>query len=1014
MKMTPSKLADWNLVRSKLRDCQKEAVVAISYHLKQTPTPQSFLACLATGAGKSGIIATIAQATSLKRVLIISPRRAVCDQLKADVAGKFFQETLGLNPEKLKAVETLGSDWTGPGIYVATFQKLTSLDETDLANLCATVDLLILDEGHSEPAPVWRKAARQFKCHKIIFTATPYRNDLFQFDIHNTRHFVYTFKEASRAKVIREPKFIQINHQEAVDRTRREMAAQNQTRCIVKCKSLSDVHRYFNLFKSSGFKTIAIHEKLKRNASEGRYASVPKNIRSLDAEVIVYQRMLDEGIDIPEAKLLLLTYPLGSGRETVQTVGRIVRPFKDICPIVLDLSNKSNETMWVNYLAFDDYISDAAAWKIFAASLNTAKLLNTYLDVFPDRSYFGSSFKKRFDFNDIEPKTDLTIPLASGCFIKKASGFSMPAFCDSIYWRFHSGGELVRHFKDQDGFDAILAVRFENSRYLKNHLFFQPALEILLVREVGDTLVLFDSRSANYNNDPELCTLQAIGIDCLLKLAARSKTVRTKEAHSAAVGTTAQRAERISLMGFDLEKTPASAANSGYALSTLKVDNIDATGHRESGYYIGTNSGRVADQKNRNFSLQQLNEWVNDIAGVLAGSAALRSALLSSFAQPTTEVPTGAPRSVLFDLSGQHEPILLTDGNQTFEVPRDFIFLEHNGTSLEGYGISVSANFDSNSRRLEFSCDPALRFKDSGEDFCRWLNKMPVKALYDGAVSYYSGNFYRITLPTERGCDIEDSKLGGHLIAVDELAIAGLCEKGKFVQGKGYVNTTPDAFDPSSLFALIDRIPQPASNTQSAGFVALRNLIAGCDVVFCTDMGTEPADFILASPSKVCFLHVKCGDTQMPRSPAGALAEVGGQAMKNIEHIVSKNELLAPGNASMLRQPWPSGQAAFQVENRVRYFRGKSGSEYMAANGRTVDELFDEAWSLIAKRRASDAYEKEVWILAGNSFSRSSFISEIAKGKSAASESLQAYQLIDSWQSHSSDHDVALRIFVGP
>ena len=39
------------------------------------------------------------------------------------------------------------------------------------------VNLLFFDEGHREPAKYWRTVIRQFDCKKVLFTATPYRND---------------------------------------------------------------------------------------------------------------------------------------------------------------------------------------------------------------------------------------------------------------------------------------------------------------------------------------------------------------------------------------------------------------------------------------------------------------------------------------------------------------------------------------------------------------------------------------------------------------------------------------------------------------------------------------------------------------------------------------------------------------------------------------------------------------------------------------------------------------------
>lgn len=62
------------------------------------------------------------------------------------------------------------------------------------------------------------------------------------------------------------------------------------------------------------------------------------------------------------------------------------------------------------------------------------------------------------------------------------------------------------------------------------------------------------------------------------------------------------------------------------------------------------------------------------------------------------------------------------------------------------------------------------------------------------------------------------------------------------------------------------------SNVQNPS-VSLNNLgqffeyLPNIDLMLCTDMGTEPADFILSSKDKVVFVHVKCGKSRNHRNP---------------------------------------------------------------------------------------------------------------------------------------------------
>jgi hypothetical protein len=176
-------------------------------------------------------------------------------------------------------------------------------------------------------------------------------------------------------------------------------------------------------------------------------------------------------------------------------------------------------------------------------------------------------------------------------------------------------------------------------------------------------------------------------------------------------------------------------------------------------------------------------------------------------------------------------------------------------------------------------------------------------------------------------------------------------------------------------------------------------------------MGTEPADFIISSPDKLVYVHVKCGSSFNPQSSAGALAEVGSQAIKNIEMLVSGDTNLKAGNWNSLCSPWPSGNAAQKMNERIRMFEGQS---YTAVNGNEREVKTAELWDLIASRRRSSRVTKEVWIVAANSFSASHFQEQLSRGNNARSESLQAYQLVQSWMSTAHSNDVDLKIFVSP
>ncbi len=224
------------------------------------------------------------------------------------------------------------------GIYISTFQKLSMLSPEDLDETQSFFDLIIIDEGHSEPSPVWREIVRQSDAIKVVITATPYRNDLFELNVDLDDYFIFTFKQAISDKIITEPNFIQVNSMEKMLQEVQLFLEKNENiKCIIKCKDAYDISRYHESI-SKKFKTVSIHETFRNDEASGKFKSVNSALKSDNIRVLIHQHKLDEGVDLPEAKLLVLTYQVGSGRELVQTIGRVVRNYNSIEPMIIESS----------------------------------------------------------------------------------------------------------------------------------------------------------------------------------------------------------------------------------------------------------------------------------------------------------------------------------------------------------------------------------------------------------------------------------------------------------------------------------------------------------------------------------------------------------------------------------------------------------------------------------------------------------------------------------------------------
>jgi superfamily II DNA or RNA helicase len=1002
-----------------LRFCQQGSVkTALSYVRKPfDDDTKSCLISLPTGAGKSGVITVICHKATQRKILVLCHRRAVCDQLFDDINGKFFNERAEGENIFLKKAFNDVNDTSANGIYVSTFQKLQTFDQAQLDELKENIDLVIIDEGHAEPSPVWRNLVRGLGAHKIVITATPYRNDLFQFDIDADASYIYTFEKALEDLVLREPVFETTSRPNLNTSIRQFLDDNPGTKCIIKCNEFSDIEQYYAVLNDD-FDTLAIHEQFVGDPRDNVKVSVPKKLKETNYEVIIHQRKLDEGVDIPQAKLLVLTYAVNSGRELVQTVGRVVRLFGDTEPKVLELELNTNEQMWQNYRLFDSSLNNPRAVTKFIASLDINKLIELYLEAFPDASYYGKRFLRKFDLNTFNPADSLNIPTASICFLNQTGGFSAQLMSDIMYWRCNNAGELAKQFDSELGIKVIVSIAFNKSKFLIDQFFFEPSLEITLFKAMSNGVAaIYDSRGRRFTNDKDLKLGTAVAQDKLFNVLALGESAKTKEASSRSVSSAIKRPESVSMKGPDLERIADLQGNSAYSLSTMKCDTYDRFDKKSGSYYVGVDSGRISDQKESSFSLVELNDWLEGMDATLSSNPNVTSSLVHSFAKPIPVDINLLIESLIFDFSGFNLPIHVSVGNEEFILDNDFIYREYDNEFLlnsEYADSRITAVLQAESPYLVFSSEQQILYSlqagnEPDKDINELLSIHLHKALLENGIGYAKDKFYELKLPVENEFNIVNSQLANVVIGLSSLGNVDLDEKGYV---RGVIQVVNQEFSANSVFNLLDKIKSNfLPNPTLSELGPFNQYVPAADLVLNTDMGTEPADFILSSPDKLVYVHIKCGSSQNPQSSAGALAEVGSQAIKNIEMLISGDNNLKAGNWNRLLSSWPTANAAQSMDERIRMFEGQG---FTAVDNAEREVKLTELWDVISQRRRSSRVTKEVWIVAANSFSASHFEAQLALGHNARSESLQAYQLIQSWMSTAHSNDVELKIFVSP
>ena len=369
---------------------------------------------------------------------------------------------------------------------------------------------------------------------------------------------------------------------------------------------------------------------------------------------------------------MILTYPVSSGKELVQTIGRVVRIYENYKPTVIELNDNSNKSLWDNYQEFDDYISNPNSAKRFLNTLNTSSLIESYLDAFPEHSYFESGYRKKFNFQQFDPLESLEIPLASVCFYNKIDGFNLNDCLDKLYWEFTREGALT---KIHNELGVITAVCFNNSKFLKDSLFFEPSLEIMIIKELDDIVAIYDSRGRKFNGRDDLKIGRVINVDQLFSVVSVADSIVTKQANTKALQYSPSKADGILLKGINLENTNHAQSNSSYAVTTAVVSGLGNDEKVKCSYYLGVASGRICDQKHPPFTYNKFIDWLNDINIALSSNQKTTSNFLNSFAQVIDDYPKDEPIACELDFfNTDFVGLAIHYNGNVYPIDNNFIF----------------------------------------------------------------------------------------------------------------------------------------------------------------------------------------------------------------------------------------------------------------------------------------------------------------------------------------------------
>ena len=292
----------------------------------------------ASGSGKTvGAIATMCRLQS--ETLIIVPRREMATQWKDELCSwtSLTEAEIGIyhgRQKSLGPVTITTYDTAGKSRHRSLFQ------ERDWG-------LVVTDEAHHTPAPIWKRAADIQSKRRLGLTATPVRES------GNSKE-IYTllgppiggdWERLFTAGEVAEPEVTILRVPWASDSQREQY--QSKTNGMKKMQAAAMNPEKVNtvdslLTKHAGQPTLIfvewidqgkyyseqldipfIHGETSHEAREERYQAV----RDGEIDSLIVSRIGDEGIDLPDVEVCIIASTLGSSRsQTSQRVGRTMRP----------------------------------------------------------------------------------------------------------------------------------------------------------------------------------------------------------------------------------------------------------------------------------------------------------------------------------------------------------------------------------------------------------------------------------------------------------------------------------------------------------------------------------------------------------------------------------------------------------------------------------------------------------------------------------------------------------------
>lgn len=993
--------------------------------------PEAALIKMPTGTGKSGVIAVIARCLpKIKRVLVLTPRIALAQQLLQDIRWRFWQHlnfkvserrtftaeaseagtelreatiTAFLPSEANDLIASIaGADRL---ITVGTFQALEQIRRTAaekrvsggrssierrLLTAIESFDLVIVDEGHYEPAPAWSRAVREFNLHTILLSATPYRNDYKSFRVRGRFVYNYSFAEACQEKTIRRAVFDcgtslpTAANKNTVDRfvdLLKEVVPQVETRAreytdhpkiIVRADEFAKLTVLQNeIARAFGQRPILIHDQVSgADPSQRRFHSVHLARKLPDWKTIrfwLHESKLLEGIDDSSFVAIAIYDRFSNARQLVQQVGRALRTTdksrrtsQTAWVISLPEQHKVLEQSWNRYDRFEAYASNDPRRLVQAEGALPDRLL----ELMPEMQYLNGEFRPCFAPDAAKEAKEFRVPASASVF-EVSSSFDL----ESIAHEVEEALLAEDRFKPQaiDGMPpgslAFVYYGWRSSPYLDLRFFPEWTLGLCVLVHCGSFLFVNDTSGIVLNfSDLGMRRADRGAIAKLMPNSTDARPVRISRMGMFSLDVS-ERAIRSLAM-----RTRSFADTFGDLLEPVLVPTTTFGFVSGRGRYLGLTRARVTDSYNAPMPLPEFCSWVRARAAELADTAATRSSVFDRYARVRDRLDKNqaAPTSILMDFDDTFAEYTNDEGDS---APATLTDVEYNDLCSD---VTASGKFEISLAGKKFACE--ITFNEGSQRYAIKSEELDKEVGIQSPNRLETDTMATSHINREQSFRVITSEPGviyahrrffepnigyvlpdGNIPLLDRVYRVPALDAVTTEKGEKLFYKKRADWSKQSVFGLIKSICEARRDTDVPDSAPLFDELRSFDTLVCDDDGQEIGDFLAIDRAgkRIALIHAKVGKSHSGMS-VGALQEVGRQVLASLAFCsaVSREPKIASGR-------WGTKVQANKIKldlNRV--FRNESNVSVREIETAAANALADRSWN------------REIWILGGHLMKR--------------------------------------------